>query len=134
MLGLIAGNGDVNQTTRQEFLNDLCPRIRPLIACTMDCPCGCETLDLLRVRSNTWLTASDIAYHVSAPIEHVQAALDLFVRTGFVERLEAVGWTFYAIARDGKTPIALEQFWLQRDDWRDRVTRVQATLRLRHAA
>ena len=43
-------------------------------------------------------------------------------------------WTFYALARDEGIQTALEQYWLQRDDWRDRVTRVQETLRFRAAA
>lgn len=117
--------------TLTEFLNELCPRLRPLIARVMDCPCGCETLDLLRLRQRAWLTASDIAYHVNAPIEQVQAALELFVSASVVERHDVMQWTFYSITRDERMQRALEQFWLQRDDWRDRMMRVQETLRFR---
>jgi hypothetical protein len=120
--------------TLTEFLNELCPRLRPLITRVMDCPCGCETLDLLRLRARTWLTASDIAYHVNASIEHVQVALELFVSAEIVERHDVMQWTFYALARDEGIQTALEQYWLQRDDWRDRVTRMQETLHLHPAA
>jgi len=120
--------------TLTDFLNELCPRLRPMIARVMDCSYGCETLDLLRLRQRTWLTASDIAFHVNAPIAIVQEALALFVSTGIVERHDVMQWSFYAITHDQRMRIALEQFWLQRDGWRDRVAQVQETLRLRPGA
>jgi len=124
----------MDEVTREKFLEELCPRLRPLIARVMECSYGCETLDLLRLRARTWLTASDIAYHVNAPLAPVQEALALFVSAGIVERHDVMRLSFYAITSNGRMQIALEQFWLQRDDWRDRVAQVQETLRLRPAA
>ena len=40
----------MDEITRQELLDELCPRLRPTVQRMMDCPCGCEALDFFRYR------------------------------------------------------------------------------------
>ncbi len=58
----------MDEITRQELLDELCPRLRPIVQRMMDCPCGCETLDFFRYRTHVWLESADIAHHLRQPV------------------------------------------------------------------
>ncbi len=121
----------MDQTMRQKFLDELCPRLRPLIACVMDCACGSQVIEFYRRRSRTWLEASDIAYHLRKPNDQVAAALYRLTALGILERFTVLGsWTFYGLTQKPEILNALEQFWTWRDDWRMRVEQVKNELQL----
>ena len=121
----------MDQTMRQQFLDELCPRLRPLIACVMNCECGCEALDFFRHRPLTWLEASDIAYHLRQPYDQVVAALNQLTALGILERFTVLGsWTFYGLTQSAEILNALEQFWAWRDDWHMRMEQVKHELQL----
>ncbi len=120
----------MEEKTREEFLNDLCPRIRMVVADLMEYNCGCALLDFFRQRPLTWLTASDLAYHLRQPHPQVVAALDQMVKTRFVERRSILNATFYSLTRNENLLNVLEQFWIWRDDWQNRVESVREALQL----
>lgn len=121
----------MDQTMRQQFIDELCPRLRPLIGCVMDCECGSEVVEFFRRRSRTWLEASDIAYHLRQPYDQVVAALNQLTALGILERLTVLGsWTFYGLTQSAKILNALEQFWAWRDDWRTRMEQLKHELQL----
>ncbi|MCL4394267.1 MAG: hypothetical protein M1482_05595 [Chloroflexi bacterium] len=121
----------MNDSTRQEFLNELCPRLRPLIARVLDCECACEVLDFFRQRSLTWLQASDIAYHLRRSESQAIDALDQLTDARLIERKAVLNsWTFYRLAHETELSQALEQFWLLRDDHLARLERAKDELKL----
>ncbi len=120
----------MEEKTREEFLNDLCPRIRTVVADLMEYDCGCAVLDFFRQRPLTWLEASDVAYHLRQPHPQVVAALDQIAKTRFVERRSISNATFYSLTRNEKLLNVLEQFWIWRDDWQHRVESVREILQL----
>ncbi|MCL5951754.1 MAG: hypothetical protein M1132_08545 [Chloroflexi bacterium] len=122
----------MDDITRDEFLDKLSPDIRPLIACAMDCECGCEVLDFFRQRPLVWLEVSDIVYHLKQPHGQVVNALNQLTDARILEGFTVLGaWTFYGLTRDAEVLVALEQFWRLRDDWHVRWERVRGTLRWR---
>ena len=123
---------EMDESTRQELLDELCPHLRPLIARVMDCECGCEVLDFFRQRSLTWLEASDIAYHLRQSPAYVIEALNQLAEVGILERHTVLSrWTFYGLARNAGILQALEQFWSWRDDYHARLERAEDALKLR---
>lgn len=120
----------MDEVTRQQFLDELCPQIRPLIARLMDCACGCEILELFRRRPLTSLQASDIAYHLRLPQPQVIEGLSLLVDAGVIECRGILDFTFYGLTHDSEIQRALEQFWVWRDHWRTRLERVRSGLQL----
>lgn len=121
----------MDEWIREDLMDGLCPSIRPLVACMMDCEGGCRVLDLFRRRPLTWLQVSDISYHVSQPREQLDATLNRLVGLGILECLNVSGiWTFYGLTRDARILECLEQFWVWRDDWQTRWGQVQETLQL----
>jgi hypothetical protein len=120
----------MDEETREEFLNDLCPRIRPLVANLMDCDCGGAVLDFFRQRSHGWLQATDIAYHLRRPNGLVIAALNRIAETGIVERHRVLNMIFYGLTEDENLKRAIEQFWICRDDWQSRVGVIRDRLQL----
>ena len=121
----------MDAVTRQYFLDELCPRLRTLIECVMDCDCGCEAVDFFRSRSLALAEARDIAAQVRLPLDQVLPSLDRLVELGIVERVMILNEPFYGLTRDPRARSALEQFWLMRDDWRGRMEQTRATLLLR---
>ncbi len=120
----------MDEKTRQEFLDELCPRVRPLAARVMDCACGCEALDLFRYRTRVWLETADIAHYLKQPIDHVVAALDDLTEIGILERRDIFGMAFYGMTQNEAVLNALEQFWAWRDEWQARLERVKGMLQL----
>lgn len=120
----------MEEITGQEFLNELCPLLRPVARRVMECPCGCEALDFFRFRTRVWLEAADIAHHVRQPVDQVIVALNLLGELGILERRDILGVAFYGMARNEQILNALEQFWAWRDDWHMRLERVRGTLQL----
>ncbi len=116
--------------TCQEFLDELCPRLRPIARRIMSCTCGCEVLDFFRYRTRVWLEAADIAYHLRQSTNQVVAALNLLTAIGLLERREIFGVAFYAMTQEQEVLNALDQFWAVRDDWYARLEQVRGTLRL----
>ena len=122
----------MNESTRQELLSELCPRLRPLIARVMECECGCEVLDFFRQRPLAWLEAPDIAYHLRQSQAQVIEALNQLTEAGILERFTVLSrWTFYGLARNAGILQALEQFWSWRDDYSTRLERAEGALKLR---
>lgn len=119
----------MDNATREEFLSDLCPRVRPLIVQLMDCACGCEALDFFRTRSHTRLEVADIAYHMSQTEMEVAVALRALTQIGVVERQEIFDTAFYSLTRNAEVLEALDQYWLWRDEWNARWRRVKGTLK-----
>ncbi len=120
----------MDEKTRQEFLGELCPRLRPLALRMMECPCGCEALDFFRYRTRVWLETADIAHYLHQPIDRVIAALNLLTEVGILERRDIFGVAFYGLTHNEEILNALEQFWTWRDDWLAHLERVKGTLQL----
>jgi predicted transcriptional regulator len=128
----ISIGSEMNGSTRQEFLNELCPHLRPLIAQVLDCECACELLDFFRQRPITWLQASDIAYHLRRSESQAIDALDRLIDARLIERKAVLdSWTFYRLGYETEASQALEQFWLLRDDHLARLERAKEELKLR---
>ena len=104
--------------TRQLFLADLCPHLRSLLGCLMDCECSCEVVDFFRNRALSRVQAQDIAGQLQRPWEQTVYALNRLVELGVLERHLVLDWTFYSLTADTQILAALEQFWLVRDAWR----------------
>ena len=121
----------MDDTTRHKFLDELCPHLRTLIECLMDCDCGCEVVDFFRHRKLTLIEARDIAGHLQRPLNEVAPSLDRLVEMGILERQVILDWTLYGLARDAQIRNGLEQFWLLRDAWRQQWEQTQETLHLR---
>ena len=116
--------------TRQLFLADLCPQLRSLMGCLMDCECSCEVVDFFRNRALSRVQAQDIAGQVQRPLEQTVYALNRLVELGVMERHETLDWTFYSLTADAQILAALEQFWLVRDAWRLELKQVAVALHL----
>lgn len=130
MVALTSNAGEYSLSAREEFLNDLCPRIRPVVAHLMECDCGCAVLDFFRQRPLTWLQASDVAYHLRQPHQVIAETLNQIAEAGLVERRNILNSTFYGLTKNENLLNALEQFWVWRDDWRSRVESVRVALQL----
>jgi len=120
----------MDESVRQEFLDELCPQIRPLVARLMDCSCGCEILEFFRRRPLTSLEASDIAYHLRQPQSQIIEALSWLVCTGVIECQKIRDFTFYGLTHDIEIQRALEQFWVWRDHWHARLEGIRNRLQL----
>lgn len=116
--------------TRQEFLEDLCPRVRPIIASIMECECGCEMLDLLSSRPHTWMETADIAYHMRLPAEQIVATLERLQNYMVVNRRDIFGMVFYHLTENEEILEALDQYLTWRGVWRARWQQTQNALRL----
>lgn len=118
--------------TQQEFLNELCPRLRPLVARVLECECACQMLDFFRRRPLAWLEASDIAYHLHRPQEETVEILKQLTDTGFLDQFTVMnGRTFYGLPARSDILKALDQFWAWRDHWNAQLEQVKDTLQLR---
>ncbi len=120
----------MDDKTRQEFLDELCPRLRPMALRVMECTCGCEAIDFFRYRTRAWLEAADIAHYLQQPVDQVAAALNLLTVIGILEQRDIFGTVFYAMTQDEEILNVLDQFWAVRDDWFVQLERVIGTLRL----
>ncbi len=120
----------MDEKTRQDFLDELCPRLRPIVRRVMDCACGCEALDFFRYRTRVWLETADIAHYLRQPVDQVVAALNLLTAIGILERRDIFGIAFYTMTQDEEILNALDQFWAVRDDWYAHLEQVKGTLRL----
>lgn len=120
----------MNAITREEFLNDLCPNVRPTIASIMECECGCEALDLLYKRPRTWTETADIAYHLRQPVEQVAATLERLDYYLVLNRRDIFGMAFYRLTEDLGILHALNQYFIWREVWRSRWQQTQDALKL----
>ncbi|MDL1894710.1 hypothetical protein FBQ82_00410 [Anaerolineae bacterium CFX7] len=116
--------------TRDEFLNDLCPRVRPLIAQIIECECGCELLDVFQTRPRTMLELADVTYHVKLSQTDVVPTLELFQALAVIERREILDTTFYRLTQDAEIIAALEQFWTWRQVWHANIQEVRSALKI----
>lgn len=117
--------------SQQELLNELCPRLRPLIAHVLECDCACQTLDFFRRRPLTWLEASDIAYHLHRPQEETVAILKQLTETGLLDRFTVLNSrTFYGLPERRDILKALDLFWEWRDHWNAQLEQVKDALQL----
>ena len=120
----------MNTITREEFLDDLCPRVRPIIAAIMECECGCEALDVLYSRPRTWTETADLAYHLRQPVEQVVPTLERFLSVGVLSRRDLFGMVFYRLTEDQEMRQALDQYWTWREVWRRHWQETQNALKL----
>ncbi|MBI4790365.1 MAG: hypothetical protein HY782_25310 [Chloroflexi bacterium] len=117
--------------TQQDFLNALCPKLRPLIARVLECDCGCQVLDFFRQRPRAWLQMSDIAYHLRQTPQQTIVILNVLVEQGIVEHFTVLNrWTFYGLSQRHEILRALDQFWTWRDHWHARMEQVKDALQL----
>ncbi len=116
--------------TRDEFLNDLCLRVRPLIAQIMHCECGCELLDVFQTRPRTMLELEDVIYYAKLPSENVATTLELFQMLAVVERREILDTTFYRLTQDAEIIAALEQYATWRQVWYANMQEVRSALKI----
>ena len=121
---------ELSELSQDEFLDDLCLQVQPLIARLMKSDCGCNILEFFHQRPLTWLEASDIAYHLRQSLSQVIDALNMLVRVGVIECRKILNLTFYGLTSDLEIQRALEQFWAWRDYWRERLDRVRHRLQL----
>lgn len=120
----------MNALTREEFLEDLCPGVRPIIAAVMECECGCEALDLLYNRPRTWLETTDIAYHLGQPVDKTIATLERLHYFLVLNRRDIFGIAFFHLTENQEILQALDQYWTWREVWRSRWQQTQDTLKL----
>lgn len=116
--------------TCEEFLNDLCPNVRPIIAAVMECKCGCEALNVLYNRPRTWTETADIAYHLRQPVEVVAATLEQLNYFMVLSRRDIFGMEFYRLTENKDILHALDQYWTWREVWRSRWQETQNVLKL----
>ncbi|MBI4674535.1 MAG: hypothetical protein HY741_23055 [Chloroflexi bacterium] len=114
----------------EDFLDDLCPRVRPLVAHILSCGCGCAALDLFQNRPRTWNETADIAYHLQQPTEEVIQDLNLLADLGVIDRRDSLGMTFYRLTEDKEILQALDQYWTSREVWRARWQETRVALEL----
>lgn len=119
----------MNAVTREEFLQDLCPSMRPIIASVMECDCGCEALDLLYKRPRAWLETADIAYHLGQPVDKTAATLERLHYFLVLNRREIFGIAFYHMTDNQEILKALDQYWTWREVWRSRWQETQSALK-----
>lgn len=119
----------MNATTLEEFLDDLCPHVRPVIASIMECEGGCRALDLLYSRPRTWLETADLAYHLQQPLEQVIPTLEQLVYFRVLSRRAIFGMAFYRLTEDEEILQALDQYWTWREVWRARWQETQVALK-----
>lgn len=125
------GNGSMQDLTQQEFLNELCPRLRPLIAHVLECDRACQVLDFFRRRPLAWLEASDIAYHLHHPQDETTEILKQLTEAGLLDRFTVLNSrTFYGLPQRGDILQALDQFWGWRDHWKAQLEQVKDVLQL----
>jgi hypothetical protein len=125
------GNGSMQDPTRQEFLSELCPRLRPLFAHILECGCACQVLDLFRRRPLAWLEASDIAYHLRHPQGETTEILKQLTEAGLLDHFTVLNSrTFYGLPPRSYILGALDQFWTWRDHWNTQLERVKDALQL----
>lgn len=120
----------MNALTREEFLEDLCPSVRPIIASIMECEGGCEALDLLYKRPRTWLETADIAYHLGHPVDQTAATLERLYYFMVLKRRNIFGIAFYHLTENQQILEALDQYWTWREVWRSRWQQTQDALKL----
>lgn len=114
-----------------DFLNELCPNVRPLIAQVLECECGCQALDFFRRRPRAWLGASDIAYHLGQPLDRTMTILNRLTEAGILEGFTVRNtWTFYGLSQRTEVLRALDQFWAWRDDRLAQIEQVRDALQL----
>lgn len=116
--------------TQEEFLKDLCPRVRAIIEHIMDCSCGCEALDLFQKRPRSWNECKDIAFYLKRPTEDVASTLNLLHDLGAIQSREIFEMTFYHLTDDSEILEALDQYWTWRELWRSRWRQMQSSLKL----
>ena len=117
--------------TQQEFLNELCPQLRPLIARVLECDCGCQALDFFRRRPRVWLEVTDIAYHLRQPHPRTMATLNRLTEAGILECFTVLNtWTFYGLSQRHEILQALDPFWVWRDHWNAHVEQIKDALQL----
>ena len=116
---------------QHEFLNELCPHLRPMIAHVAGCECGIQALDFFRRRPHAWLQMGDIAYHLNLSRKQTAALLRVLIEERILERICVLDtWTFYGLSQRPESLAALDQFWAWRDDWHARIQHVRAALEL----
>lgn len=120
----------MDSLSRQEFLDELCPQLRPLVERLMDCDCGCEVIDFFRYRTLTWIEASEIAGQLQLPTERAGQSLAQLAAIGIVDRFEVLDRAFFGLTRDPQALRTLEQFWLLRDGWRSQLEQARSALHL----
>ncbi|MCC7165613.1 MAG: hypothetical protein IT331_24160 [Anaerolineae bacterium] len=120
----------MHNKTRDEFLSDLCPRVRPLIAQIMQCGSGCELLDFFHTRPHTMLELADVVYYAKLPVENVVSTLELFQMLAVIERREILDTAFYRLTEDVEIIAALEQYWTWRQVWQGRWQDVRTALKI----
>lgn len=118
------------ENARNEFLEGLCPQVRPLIAAVMECECGCEALDLLYSRQRTWMETADIAYHMRQPVEQIVTVLERLHYFLVLDRRDIFGMVFYHLTKNQEILQALDQYWTCRELWRSRWQETQDALKL----
>lgn len=116
--------------TREEFLNDLCPRVRPLVAQIMECGCGCELLDFFQTRRHTMLELADVIYYAKLPAENVVSTLELLQVLAVIQRREVLDTAFYRLTEDAEILAALEEYWMWRQVWQVRWQEVRGALKI----
>ncbi len=115
--------------TQQDFLSELCPNLRPLIARVLECECGAQALDFFRRRPRAWLQMSDIAYHIGQTPTQTMVTLNLLTEERILERFTVLNtWTFYGLSQRNEILQALDQFWASRDHWHARMEQVKDAL------
>lgn len=120
----------MNHITAEDFLDDLCPRVRPLIEHILNCGCGCEALDLFQNRPHTWNETADIAYFLQLPTERVVRTLDLLSELKVIECRDVLGTTFYRLTEDSEILDRLDQYSTWREVWRSQWQEMQNALKL----
>ena len=103
--------------TLDAFLNELSPRVRPLIAQTIENEFYYEVLDFFRRRAKTSLEVYDIGYHLRRPPEVLDMALRSLVGSGFLRCRDIFDLTFYSLTDDPELLQALEFYWDWRESW-----------------
>lgn len=120
----------MSDKTQDEFLNDLCPRIRSTIVHIMNCDCGCEALDLFQKRPRTWNETADIAYLLKRSAQEIVPTLNHLLAFKVIQQREISGTPFYRLTENTEILEGLDQYWTWRDVWRSRWQEIQSSLRL----
>lgn len=117
--------------TQQDFVDELCPRLRPIISSILKSDGACQALDFFRRRPRTWLQASDLSYYIRQPLKRTQLMLELLTQAGILEQFTVLNQlVFYGLSQHSESVRALDQYWACRDDWHARLEQVEDALHL----
>ena len=107
--------------SEEAVLSDLSEKAKMLFAELCQFECSCLVLHFLHSYSTTLLTADDVAYHLSKPIEIVERDLNTLAQFHLVQTTRVAGVTFYHLTTEPSQLKLVHELCAWQDRWETRV-------------